>query len=226
MTHPQSTSTRKVKSSKAKSSKKAAPKKAAPKKAAPKKAAPKKAASKKAASKKDSSLAGGRAADPVVEESTEPLPRLEATRESIVLWFDKSISDVEKQVKALRASKCPGGKFLKSLNKTLKQLKTKTVRVMGKKPKKRTNVNSGFLKQVPISSEMAKFIGCASSDLKSRVEVTKSICAYIKDNNLQNPADKRRIMPDAKLKKLLRVKSSDDPLTYYRVQSKIKHHFS
>ena len=100
MTHPQSTSTRKVKSSKAKSSKKAAPKKAAPKKAAPKKAAPKKAASKKAASKKDSSLAGGRAADPVVEESTEPLPRLEATRESIVLWFDKSISDVEKQVKA------------------------------------------------------------------------------------------------------------------------------
>ena len=97
---------------------------------------------------------------------------------------------------------------------------------MGKKPKKRTNVNSGFLKQVPISSEMAKFIGCASSDLKSRVEVTKSICSYIKDNNLQNPADKRQIMPDAKLKKLLRVKSSDDPLTYYRVQSKIKHHFS
>ena len=229
MTHPQSTSTRKVKSSKAKSSKKAAPKKAAPKKAAPKKAAPKKAASKKAASKKDSSLVGGCAAAdsaPVVEESTEPLPRLEATRESIVLWFDKSISDVEKQVKALRASKCPGGKFLKSLNKTLKQLKTKTVRVMGKKPKKRTNVNSGFLKQVPISSEMAKFIGCASSDLKSRVEVTKSICSYIKDNNLQNPADKRQIMPDAKLKKLLRVKSSDDPLTYYRVQSKIKHHFS
>ena len=97
---------------------------------------------------------------------------------------------------------------------------------MGKKPKKRSNVNSGFLKQVAISKEMAKFIGCSSSELKSRVDVTKHICAYIKENNLQNPKDKREILPDAKLKKLLRVEKGDAPLTYYRVQSKLKPHFS
>lgn len=160
------------------------------------------------------------------EEVAPELPRLEATRESITAWFDKTIADVEREIKTLRQSKCPGGKFLKSLNKTLKGLKTKSIRVMGKKPKKRSNVNSGFLKQVAISKEMAKFIGCSSTELKSRVDVTKHICAYIKDNNLQNPSDKREILPDTKLKKLLRVQKGDAPLTYYRVQSKLKPHFS
>lgn len=160
------------------------------------------------------------------EEVASELPRLEATRESITAWFDKTIADVEREIKTLRQSKCPGGKFLKSLNKTLKGLKAKSIRVMGKKPKKRSNVNSGFLKQVAISKEMAKFIGCSSTELKSRVDVTKHICAYIKENNLQNPDDKREILPDAKLKKLLRVQKGDAPLTYYRVQSKLKPHFS
>jgi upstream activation factor subunit UAF30 len=96
---------------------------------------------------------------------------------------------------------------------------------MGKKPKKRTNVNSGFLKQVSISKEMAKFIGCDAGELKSRVDVTKAICAYIKGNNLQNPKDRREILPDSKLKKLLRIEKGEEPLTYYRVQSKLKPHF-
>tara|TARA_Y100000389_G_scaffold166306_1_gene170974 strand:+ start:12998 stop:13642 length:645 start_codon:yes stop_codon:yes gene_type:complete len=187
----------------------------------------------KKASKKTSSKKTETATTPLVVDTsaqTEEVPvelaRLEATRESITAWFDKTIADVDREVKTLRQSKCPGGKFLKSLNKTLKGLKTKSLRVMGKKPKKRSNVNSGFLKQVPISKEMAKFIGCSSSDLKSRVDVTKHICSYIKDNNLQNPKDKREILPDTKLKKLLRVEKGDAPLTYYRVQSKLKPHFS
>lgn len=163
---------------------------------------------------------------PVVEVVKEELPKMEATRESITAWFDRAISDVEDQVKLLRKNKCQGGKFLKSLNKTLKNLKTKSLRVMGKKPKKRTNVNSGFLKQVAISKEMAKFIGCDPTELKSRVDVTKHICNYVKEHGLQNPKDKREIIPDTKLKKLLRVQKGDPALTYYRVQSKLKPHFS
>ena len=163
---------------------------------------------------------------PVVEVVKEELPKMEATRESITAWFDRAISDVEDQVKLLRKTKCQGGKFLKSLNKTLKNLKTKSLRVMGKKPKKRTNVNSGFLKQVAISKEMAKFIGCDPTELKSRVDVTKHICNYVKEHGLQNPKDKREIIPDTKLKKLLRVQKGDPALTYYRVQSKLKPHFS
>jgi chromatin remodeling complex protein RSC6 len=160
-----------------------------------------------------------------VASETAEVPRLEATRESITQHFDKLIADLDAEVKNLRTTKCPGAKFLKNVSKTVKGLKAKSVRVMGKKPKKRTNVNSGFLKQVAISNEMAKFIGCGADDLKSRVDVTKAICAYIKDHSLQNPKDKREILPDSKLKKLLRIDKGDDPLTYYRVQSKLKPHF-
>jgi len=156
---------------------------------------------------------------------TETLPRLEATRESITLHFDKLIEDLETEIKNLRGTKCQGSKFLKKVNRVVKGLKTKSIRVMGKKPKKRTNVNSGFLKQVSISKEMAKFIGCDAGELKSRVDVTKAICAYIKGNNLQNPKDRREILPDSKLKKLLRIEKGEEPLTYYRVQSKLKPHF-
>jgi chromatin remodeling complex protein RSC6 len=163
---------------------------------------------------------------PVSKPASEvEVPRLEATRDSITQHFDKLIADLDAEVKNLRATKCTGAKFLKNVSKTVKGLKTKSIRVMGKKPKKRTNVNSGFLKQVAISKEMAKFIGCGADDLKSRVDVTKAICAYIKDHSLQNPKDKREIIPDSKLKKLLRIDKGDDPLTYYRVQSKLKPHF-
>jgi upstream activation factor subunit UAF30 len=96
---------------------------------------------------------------------------------------------------------------------------------MGKKPVRRTNTNSGFLKKVPISKEMAKFTGWDSSELKSRVDVTKSLCNYIRENNLQNPKDRRQILPDVKLTKLLNIKKGDPPLTYYRIQSCIKPHF-
>lgn len=163
-----------------------------------------------------------------VEEVVErpELPRLEATRESIVAWFDRVIEDVELEVVKLRKTKCQGGRFLKGLNKKIKSLKTKSVKVMGKKPARRTNTNSGFLKKVPISKEMAKFTGWDSSELKSRVDVTKHICQYIREKNLQNPADRRQILPDAKLTKLLSVKKGDPPLTYYRIQSCIKRHFA
>ncbi len=222
MTNPVSTTTRKAKAARSRKTSKKTSTTSSKSSAKVKKTAKKSVVSKKVVEKPspvDTS-------PPTTTTSqTEEIPKLEATRESIVQWFDKTISDVEEQIKTLRQSKCPGGKFLKSLNKTLKGLKSKSVRVMGKKPKKRTNVNSGFLKQVPISSEMSKFIGCGAGELKSRVDVTKCICAYIKDHNLQNPKDKREILPDTKLKKLLRWSSKDEPLTYYRVQSKLKHHF-
>ena len=168
-----------------------------------------------------------KAPEPQVEVATTAEPaKLQATRESVVEWFDKLVEDVKNEMVTLKREKQPGTKFLRTLNKHLKNLKTKTVRVMGKKPVKRSNTNSGFLKQVPISKEMAKFTGWEPKELKSRVDVTKHLCNYIKEHNLQNPEDRRVILPDSKLRKLLHIKAGDPPLTYYRIQSCIKPHFS
>jgi upstream activation factor subunit UAF30 len=90
------------------------------------------------------------------------------------------------------------------------------------------NTTSGFMKQVPISKEMAKFANWDPSQLRSRVEVTKFICDYVKQHNLQNPQDRRQILPDDKLSKLLNydAKKSDKPLTYYYLQRVIQPHFN
>jgi chromatin remodeling complex protein RSC6 len=72
------------------------------------------------------------------------------------------------------------------------------------------NQNSGLLKPVIISEEMAKFAGWEKDELHSRVDVTKVICAYIKGDekagraSLQQPSNKKTILPDQVLKDLLR----------------------
>ena len=51
----------------------------------------------------------------------------------------------------------------------------------------------------------------------ARTEVTQFIIKYIKDNNLQNPENRKMIMPDDTLKKLLAVKENDN-VTYFNLQ--------
>lgn len=60
--------------------------------------------------------------------------------------------------------------------------------------------NSGFMKALKPSPELAAVIG---PDAVPRTEVTKRLWAYIKERNLQNPANKRNILCDAKLKAVM-----------------------
>jgi hypothetical protein len=66
------------------------------------------------------------------------------------------------------------------------------------------NQNSGLLKPVIISEEMARFANWGKDELHSRVDVTKVICVYVKNNKLQKPSNKKTILPDQLLKDLLR----------------------
>jgi len=166
---------------------------------------------------------------PVVASKKDELGPLKANKESVLVWFEKMLEEVDAQVTWNKENKLrgPEAKFLRSFAKDFKNLKTKASRVLGKKSSaRRSNGNSGFLKPVKISKEMAKFTGWVPSELKSRVDVTKFICGYIKEHDLQDPKDRRTILADSKLKKLLRIGASDPPLTYYRIQSYMKPHFS
>ncbi len=57
--------------------------------------------------------------------------------------------------------------------------------------------NSAFMKPMTLSPELAEVIGKGPM---SRTEVTKSLWAYIKKNDLQDPKNKRDIIADEKLK--------------------------
>ena len=167
----------------------------------------------------------------VVEGETESVKkqRRVVNREELGKTLDSLVQMVDDEVPVQQESdsklKSKTVRFLKSLSKQLRQVKTDFLKVSSKKepkPKSERSANSGFLKPVKISSEMQRFAGLKEDQLVSRVDVTKAICKYVKDHNLQNPEDKRQFTPDEKLAKLLDTK---DNLTYYNLQKSIQKHF-
>ena len=84
--------------------------------------------------------------------------------------------------------------------------------------------NNAFLKLRPISDELATFMGLPAKSQKSQTDVTKFVSTYVRAHNCFDPNFKRRIIPDAKLAKLLRVKDGQE-VTYLNLQSFLKVHF-
>lgn len=83
---------------------------------------------------------------------------------------------------------------------------------------------SGFAKPTSVSKELCDFLGVSADRKLARTEVTRLLNKYIKDNNLQDPVDRRTIRPDGKLQKLLDI-DGDMQLKYFNMQRYIKHHF-
>ena len=64
----------------------------------------------------------------------------------------------------------------------------------------------------------------------ARTEVTRYIIQYIRDNNLQNPVNKKEINPDSALKSLLENDTDDktnenEVITYFNIQRHMNKHF-
>jgi chromatin remodeling complex protein RSC6 len=166
------------------------------------------------------------------DSTATPKTRHVPTRESVENEFDELVASIDEEINKLRSStaKAKGVKFLRTVNKRVKTLRNHSLRVSKQRQTtRRSNTNSGFLKPVQISKDLAKFTGWDQSQLRSRVDVTKFICDYIKEHDLQDPEDKRniRVDSDANLKKLLKFDGKDGKkLTYYSLQTYLKGHFS
>jgi upstream activation factor subunit UAF30 len=63
---------------------------------------------------------------------------------------------------------------------------------------------SGFAKPGFISSELCDFLKVDHDTQLARTDVTKKITQYIKENNLQDPLNKRRLLLDKSLTTLLK----------------------
>ena len=73
-----------------------------------------------------------------------------------------------------------------------------------KKKKSARKPNAAFMKPVAPSAVLAEVVGVKPIP---RTEVTKRLWAYIKQNKLQDPKNKRNIKADAKLKAVFGGKS-------------------
>ena len=121
----------------------------------------------------------------------------------------------------------------KKLLKAYKVLLNDAYRLMKIKThqkKQKDATNSGFMRPVKPSVALEKFlshVGEDSSKPLTRAHLTTVICKYIKENDLQNPKDRRIIFPDEEFKKLFQITENDtEPLTYYNIQKRIQSHVS
>lgn len=119
-------------------------------------------------------------------------------------------------------------KDINKLNNDVIKLQEKNEKQMKKMQKKNANKKkrkpSGFAKPLNVTDDLCSFMGKNSGTKIARTEVTQHLIKYIKDNNLQNNENKRNIIPDKKLKKLLKLKKKDE-LTYFNLQKYMNVHY-
>ncbi|WOL19562.1 upstream activation factor subunit spp27 isoform X1 [Canna indica] len=87
-----------------------------------------------------------------------------------------------------------------------KQNSKKPKKEKEKEGKRQKGGSSGLLMPLPLSDDLVKFFGTGETTL-SRSGVVKKMWDYIKQNELQDPADRRNVICDEKLKELFKVDS-------------------
>jgi chromatin remodeling complex protein RSC6 len=151
---------------------------------------------------------------------------------------DDSWSSIETRFSALNTQMVEWKTLYNSMQTELKVLHrdvTRHMKDVSKKHRRKRKVQevdpnapkrapSGFAKPTLMSNELCAFLGEAPGTEMARTEVTKYLTTYIKENNLQNQANKRIILPDDKLTALLNVTPTDE-VTYFNLQKYMKVHF-
>lgn len=160
-----------------------------------------------------------------------PLPAETRSADAILASVQDALkalsADVTSRVRALVAEATAATKALKRESRESKRRVRKDPATMTPEEKaawEARRANNAFLKLRPISDELASFMGLPAKSQASQTQVTKHVSQYVKTHGCFDPSFKRRIVPDAKLAKLLRVKDGQE-VTYLNLQSFLKVHF-
>jgi len=108
--------------------------------------------------------------------------------------------------------------------KAMRELKNARKKSAQRQRKSGNRSPSGFVKPTLITDELANFLGKDTGSEMARTEVTREINKYIRAHKLQDPENGRKINPDAKLEKLLKIPKGET-LTYFNLQRYMSPHF-
>lgn len=156
--------------------------------------------------------------------TTPAAPAAKSTEAPAVPTMGIQFDNLLGQLSALRSQLASVTVQVRALSKRAEREVKAANKASRKKRKTGNRAPSGFVKPADISDELAKFLGKPKGTQLARTEVTREINTYIRDHKLQDPQNRRRILPDSKLKKLLKLKSSDE-LTYFNLQRYMSPHF-
>lgn len=169
-------------------------------------------------------------AEPVVVEATPVVTTPVVTTPEVVATEDTGLTsefvDVLTQLSSMRSLITTLSTRVRTLQKGYERERKQALKAKKRRVKKSGNrAPSGFVKPTEISKELATFLGKSFGTEMARTEVTREINMYIREHKLQDPSNGRRILPDTKLRKLLRVPLSDE-LTYFNLQRYMSPHFA
>ena len=170
------------------------------------------------ATKKTETVEAAPAPTSVTEETAAPV-------EATVSVFDQ-FSEFMAKLQAVSAQMSSLRTEFRSLERQVSKDLKAAAKVNQKRKRKSGNrAPSGFVKPTLISNELAAFLGKPEGTEMARTEVTREINAYIRAHSLQDKDNGRKIIPDAKLKGLLKLKKGDE-LTYFNLQKYMSPHFA
>jgi len=113
---------------------------------------------------------------------------------------------------------------IRGLEKTVKNERKKLHKEAAKNKHRGNRKPSGFAKPSKISDELCKFMNKDEGTEIARTEVTQFIIKYISENKLQNPENRKIIVPDESLGKLLGINDNDE-VNYFNIQKFMNKHF-
>lgn len=163
--------------------------------------------------------------EPVAEDTVSIKQRLEV----LIKARQEQMNEIKKEIVELKKLQKDYEVELKNASKNKKKKKM-TEGAPARKP-------SGFASPVVVSDTLYEFLGkfgIKKGDPVARTDVTRFITTYISEQNLQNPAFRREIIPDSTLKSLfgepVELKNKNDkdsPLvyTYLQLQKYLSPHF-
>jgi chromatin remodeling complex protein RSC6 len=167
---------------------------------------------------------------PTKTEDAAPAPTVAAPASLTPSTEETAETPAENVVQVLADKISALAVLLKDVQSSLKPVlkeHEKLRKVVERIQKKRDNARkspSGFAKPNKISDELCDFIGVPHGTEKSRTDITRYINAYVKEHNLNKPTNRRVILPDEKLKKILKI-NNDEDVTFFILQRLISHHF-
>ena len=154
--------------------------------------------------------------DPMVPDLVDPMVRQ-------LHSITELIETLSKTSKSLTAE-------MKILTKDVNKLRVS--KMSGKKVKRVVDPDvprkpGALEKPVPITDELADFLELTRGDLYSRQSITQRINKFVKDNDLQNPENRRYILLESDAGKKLKIllRDPDQPLTFFNIQRYLKDHY-